>query len=181
MAWGRSRNANLWWAFQTAWGHAPPHSLAYAGPNRVDAGGNASHAPPRASQAVTVRPRAESPIVEPGPGPARARERRAEVRAASREHDPRPRRRAPAERRGCGPALRYLGGGGQCRGSKGWGFGPGVSAGCADRAENKRRQDRIGQGMHNNPIGVLYTEVLSKRRARTRPAWVRTDPELNYT
>ena len=60
--------------------------------------------PDRRADSVRERPRAEPPIVEPGPGPARARGRSAEVQAASRGPVPRPRRRAPVERRGCGPA-----------------------------------------------------------------------------
>jgi hypothetical protein len=60
--------------------------------------------PDRRADSVRERPRAEPPIVEPSPGPARARGRSAEVQAASRGHVPRPRRRAPVERRGCGPA-----------------------------------------------------------------------------
>jgi hypothetical protein len=55
--------------------HVPPHSLAYAGPNRVDTGGNASHVPLRLPGCHGDHPAAAGNAVAPRGARARRAKR----------------------------------------------------------------------------------------------------------
>jgi hypothetical protein len=81
LAWGQLHNAKWCWAFHTGWrasaGDHIPHSLAYTGPNRVDAGGERKSRPPSASQAVTVTARSPAAPQRAGRAPRGPGARRA--------------------------------------------------------------------------------------------------------
>ena len=56
--------------------HVPPHTFAYAGPNRVDAGGERKSRPPRTSKAATVTARSPAASQRAPRGPRARRTKR---------------------------------------------------------------------------------------------------------